>query len=144
MSRGKPGQPGNLNGAAAIKRGYPKGVSGNPGGRPNLTKVVIAAGYNPKELRPEIVKLAVEAVRNPDTDPASWRYAHDYCAGVLGIRPPKEMVIEDERRVEIDETQLTDEQLDQAIDAAEKLVELGVLSDEGEQDGDQDEPPVTH
>lgn len=122
-------------------RGFPKGVSGNPGGRPNLTKVVIAAGFNPKELRKEIVELAVAAVRDPDTDPASWRYAHDYVAGVLGIRPPKEMVIEDERGTDrFDESTLTDEQLDQAIDAIDRLTEIGVVAIADE----PDEPPTEH
>lgn len=107
---------------------FKPGQSGNPGGRPKLAKVIVAAGFKPGELRSEIVQLAVATVRDPGADGSSWRYAHDYLAGILGIRAPKELIVEDERDdATFDETLLTDEQLEQAIGAIDKLKELAVV-----------------
>lgn len=51
---------------------FVKGQTGNPGGRPAVAKTMRAAGFDPDDLRVEVVKQLVEGMRSLDRNSKSW------------------------------------------------------------------------
>jgi hypothetical protein len=84
----------------AIGRPFSKGVSGNPGGRPQIAKAIKAAGYDPDDLRREVIEQLVNGMRT--LDPASKESAPSwkFCVDRLDVRlngPVKEFVTAEDR-----------------------------------------------
>jgi hypothetical protein len=84
---------------------FVKGHVTNPNGPVRVAKIVIDAGFDPKELRAEIVQRCVAAMRELDpgskSEGPNWRFAVQYLGDHL-LGKPKE-------RLELSTT-LTDEQ----------------------------------
>lgn len=118
--RGRVGEPGNINGVAArADTKYQRGQSGNPGGRPALSKAWAAAtgGKTMAEVTADALKMVYErmiegptADHNGNPNDQDWRFATqkvlEYSAG-----KPKEHVVF-EQADEGAQPSLTDEDLD--------------------------------
>lgn len=101
---------------------YVKGQTGNAGGRPAITKAIRAAGYDPDELRVEVIQALVTGMRtlNPGSpkEAKSWQF----CVDRLDVRlhgPVREVV-------QVDEAPLTDAEYQAEIAeiVRERLAEL--------------------
>lgn len=104
---------------------YSKGQSGNPGGLPNIARILAELGEKPGKLRKEIFEVVLLRFRRGpqgNNDP-NWRYTCDWLSGHLRIKPKDHIVHEfgDGDRVEqLDWESLSDAELDAIIAAAEQ------------------------
>jgi hypothetical protein len=113
---------------------FQKGKSGNPGGRPKVAAILGRIREQPDHIRDEMFRMALKVVRAgpKSTNDASWRYAFDWVAAHLGLKP-KETIVhefsdgggEDGRDI----TDYTDDELDAIIAAADQA--LTTAPDEG-------------
>lgn len=81
-TRGRVGEPGNVNGVAAradVGSRFKPGQSGNPSGRPSFAAALKACGIDTRKLSVELIEKLLETIRtlNPGDkeESASWRYA---------------------------------------------------------------------
>jgi hypothetical protein len=116
----------------AIGRGWKKGQSGNPGGRPKafyaLAKLIHAETRNGAELVERVLKIA----RGQDTtldDPKSRTWALDWLSDRGFGKPQQDVVVMQDEHRPIDYDALTDEQLEALgeLDAANPAEPATVL-----------------
>lgn len=75
--------------------GWPKGTSGNPGGRAKIATAIKAAGFDPDELRVEVIQQLVNGMRTLDPGNPKEAKSWQFCVDRLDVRlhgPVREVV----------------------------------------------------
>lgn len=134
--------------------GFKPGTSGNPGGRPSLTKtheyacahdpeLAEAAGLSLEEARAKLyaveMKVALAGPKGPKD--SNWTFAMgDMMNRHFG--KPKETVeiATDQQKIEFDEEGMSDKEIDQALDAIGTLRKLSLVPAAT----DSDDTPTEH
>lgn len=84
---------------APKKHGWPKGVSGNPGGRCKAGAAIAKLIAQRTENGAELVTLALDVVRGVHefgADPTSWRYCHNWLTERVAGKAPMTVELRDE------------------------------------------------
>ncbi len=127
MSSGKPGEPGNVNGAAASgTHGFQRGKSGNPGGRVAIAPILESFGKSPDDVRRMLFQKAiaiVEAGPKGANDP-TWRYCHQWVGDRVGLKEALVIEIPNEPRAAIDWSKVPS---DRRRRLAESMAELDMI-----------------
>ena len=101
---------------------WQKGTSPNPAGRASVTKALVAAGFNPEQLRAEVIQKNVELFRSLDPgdkdEGATWRVCNEKCWILVNL-PAKPVDAPAE-------TTLTDEEYQEELDviARERIAKM--------------------
>lgn len=132
------GQVSNPRGAVVAI--FVKGQSGNPGGRAKITTTIKAAGFDPDDLRKEVIQQLVQGMRTLSPAKPNEARSWQFCIDRLDVRlngPVRELVHVD------DAPELSDEQYkaELAIIATEHMATL--TPDERERFARDPAPPVT-
>lgn len=114
-------------GCCRVSRGpdgkWQKGASPNPAGRASVTKALVAAGFNPEQLRAEVIQKNVQLFRSLDPadkdEGATWRVCNEKCWILVNL-PAKPVEMRDERG------DLTDEEYQEELDliAKERIAKM--------------------
>jgi hypothetical protein len=93
---------------------FPKGTSGNPGGRSKFAAALAANGLDAKKANAELVGLLIDAARTLPKTTASWRFAMETLMHYINGKPKE--IVEFRHGSESDDIEtMTDAELDAII-----------------------------
>jgi hypothetical protein len=127
----------------AIGRPFKKGETGNPGGKPNFSKILIEVGkrygvdpLTPGALRIELVKFHVDVMRDAKAHMRERQRSADWLAAHVGLKPREVFEHHFGERTADDLAHMSDEELDAYIATAESRAAVAKAEADAEQTTD--------